>query len=791
MNIFVAKLNYATDSESVRKAFEQFGEVESANVVTDRETGRSKGFAFVEMPDDTEGNAAIQALDGTDLDGRTIVVKKAEPRENRGSGGGGFNGGGGGRLRLYPLGLSLAPVVVAASRWRQSATNLPVLLARVSSATVALLNPQTTADLLGLTGQVFVQKSQQGGGSPLIRGFATNRLLYAVDGVRMNTAIFRSGNLQNVISLDPFSLENTEIIFGPGSVSYGSDAIGAVLSFQTLSPRLAPPAEHGAAVKTRFFGRVLSRYATANQEKTAHVNLNFGGKRWALLTSLSWFDFGHLRQGRHGLQDYLKPYFVQRQDSVDRVIYSRNDLIQIPSAYRQFNGLQKFRFQPNARWDFQYAFHYSETSAYGRYDRHQRLRDGAPRYAEWDYGPQTWLMNHWQFTHTATTAIYDAWTLRLAHQVFGESRIERNFNQVIRSQQTEAVTAWSVNLDARKAYGQRRLHLLSYGLEAVSNAVTSTGVLTDITTRASLVGPARYPQADWATAAFFINNSLRFKQGLSVLAGARYSAYQLEAQFDTSFYPFPFTAVQNQAAGLTASLGLNQALGSKLRFRANFGTAFRAPNVDDSGKVFDASPGTVTVPNPQLQAETARNLDFGLGWQIGSYGHIEITAYHTWLTNALVNRSFTFNGQDSIWYNGTLSQVRAIQNAALLTVSGVQISLGFDWTTGLNWALQFNYQSGREQLDLGGESPLRHAAPAFGLLRLGYRWGALTTQAYLNYQVKRDFDELPEEEQSKIEIYARDVAGRPFSPAWYTLNWKTNCCWAQSKSGLWDGGLKT
>ncbi len=96
MNIFVAKLNYATDSESVRKAFEQFGEVESANVVTDRETGRSKGFAFVEMPDDTEGNAAIQALDGTDLDGRTIVVKKAEPRESRGGGGGGFNGGGGG-----------------------------------------------------------------------------------------------------------------------------------------------------------------------------------------------------------------------------------------------------------------------------------------------------------------------------------------------------------------------------------------------------------------------------------------------------------------------------------------------------------------------------------------------------------------------------------------------------------------------------------------------------------------------------------------------------------------------
>ena len=97
MNIFVAKLNFSTDSEGLRASFEQFGTVESANVIMDRETGRSKGFGFVEMNDDGEGGAAIAALDGTDLDGSTIVVKKAEPRESRGGGGGGgFNRGGGG-----------------------------------------------------------------------------------------------------------------------------------------------------------------------------------------------------------------------------------------------------------------------------------------------------------------------------------------------------------------------------------------------------------------------------------------------------------------------------------------------------------------------------------------------------------------------------------------------------------------------------------------------------------------------------------------------------------------------
>lgn len=98
MNIFVAKLNYATTDDELRAAFEAFGEVSSAKVIMDRETGRSRGFGFVEMPDDEAGNAAIQDLDGSELDGREIAVKESEPREKRGGGGrGGYGGGGGGR----------------------------------------------------------------------------------------------------------------------------------------------------------------------------------------------------------------------------------------------------------------------------------------------------------------------------------------------------------------------------------------------------------------------------------------------------------------------------------------------------------------------------------------------------------------------------------------------------------------------------------------------------------------------------------------------------------------------
>ena len=96
MNIFVAKLDYNTSSEDLQDVFSQYGEIDSAKVIFDRETGRSRGFGFVEMPNDDEGQAAIDGLNGSDLDGREIVVKKAEPRNNNRGGGGGRGGYGGG-----------------------------------------------------------------------------------------------------------------------------------------------------------------------------------------------------------------------------------------------------------------------------------------------------------------------------------------------------------------------------------------------------------------------------------------------------------------------------------------------------------------------------------------------------------------------------------------------------------------------------------------------------------------------------------------------------------------------
>ncbi len=672
---------------------------------------------------------------------------------------------------LQTASLNLDQVVVSATKWRQSNSSVASKIVSISAKEVAFQNPQTAADLLGVSGKVFIQKSQQGGGSPMIRGFSTNRLIYTVDGVRMNTAIFRGGNLQNVINIDPFATENTEVLFGPGSVIYGSDAIGGVMSFQTLTPQLS------LTDKPIISGKAVTRYSSANSEKTGHVDVHVGWEKWALVSSFSTWNYNHLRQGSNGPKDYVKDYYVQRQNGTDVIITQEDPLLQIPSAYAQINLMQKIRFKPSQNWDVQYGFHYSETSPYGRYDRHNRVRRGNPQYGEWNYGPQAWMMHNLAVNHSKNNAVYDQVTLRLAQQEFNESRISRNFNNNVRERRAENVLAYSANLDFTKGLGSK--NTLFYGVEYVLNDVTSVGTdeflpTNSIAADSVLNGASRYPQATWNSAAVYINDEFRVSKNFTLQAGARYNQVLLDADFsnNTAFYPLPFVQTSLNNGALTGSLGGIYKPNNTWIVKANLGSAFRAPNVDDVGKVFDPAPGSVVVPNPDLQPEYAYNVDVSVAKVFGESVKVEANVYYTILRNALIRRDFQLNGLDSIIYDGALSQVQAIQNAAVANVYGVQASIEVNLTGGFKFFSDFNYQKGEEELDDGTLSASRHAAPLFGVSRLRYSYNALMLEINAQYQGERAHQNLAVEEQAKTEIYALNADGETYAPSWYTLNFR-------------------
>ena len=660
----------------------------------------------------------------------------------------------------------LSEVVISANRWKQNSKDIPQKVSVISPTKVALHNPQTAADLLTISGKVFMQKSQQGGGSPMIRGFATNRLLYAIDGVRMNTAIFRGGNIQNVISLDPFATEQTEVVFGPGSVMYGSDAIGGVMSFQTLTPQFS------STSKSIVSGNAVSRFSSSNIEKTGHFDVNVGWKNWATITSITSNEFGDLKMGSHGPEEYLRPFYVQRQNGVDVVVTNEDPLVQKPTAYSQVNFMQKFRFQPNENWDFQYGLHFSETSSYSRYDRHIRYNSlGLPRYGEFYYGPQKWIMNNLNITHQSNSKLFDEMVLRLAHQFFEESRVSRNINNSNREIRTEKVNAYSINVDFSKAISLT--HKAYYGVEYVFNDVNSTGINQNIVAGTSQAGPSRYPQATWQSMGVFVNNQYLVTDKTSLQAGLRYNKYILKADFDTTFYPFPFTEAHIDNGSLTGSAGIVFRPTDKWVISSNVATAFRSPNVDDVGKVFDSEPGSVVIPNPNLEAEYAYNVDLNVAKMFGKSVKVDVSTYYTLLDNALVRRDFTLNGASEIVYDGELSQVQAIQNAAKANVYGIQAGVEVKLPTGFRFSTDLNFQKGEEELDNGDKSPSRHAAPFFGISRVGYANSKVDLELNFQFSDKVAFKDLAEEEKGKKEIYARDRNGNPYSPSWYTLNLKS------------------
>jgi hemoglobin/transferrin/lactoferrin receptor protein len=301
-------------------------------------------------------------------------------------------------------------IIVSAYRWEQNINEVPNKITRISTQEIDFSNSQTSADLLKASGEVFIQKSQLGGGSPMIRGFATNSVLLVVDRVRMNNAIFRSGNLQNVISLDANSIESTEIIFGPGSVTYGSDALGGVMDFHTKRVKLS------TSEKLLFHGNALTRYSSANKEKTMHVDFLVSNEKFGALTSYSYSKYEDLLMGSYGNSNYVKEEYAGRINGVDTIINNSNKNSQVHSAYNQDNFIQKFRFRPNANLDFKYGFYYSKTSDIPRYDRLIQYSDDKLKYAEWYYGPQVWMMHSLNAKYSKANLLFDEAELTLAFQ---------------------------------------------------------------------------------------------------------------------------------------------------------------------------------------------------------------------------------------------------------------------------------------------------------------------------------------------------------------------------------------
>ena len=661
-------------------------------------------------------------------------------------------------------------IVVSANKWEQDKKEIPNEIVKISQKEIAFNTPQTSADLLGQTGQVYIQKSQMGGGSPMFRGFNANSVLIVVDGVRLNNAIYRSGNLQNVINLDASAMEEVEVIFGPGSVMYGSDALGGVMDFHTKKARFAT--EDNLLIG----GSSFVRYASANQEKTGNLTLNIAGKRLASLTTFTFTDFDDLRVGgvrpdKEGYQDWGKRLdYVERIDGKDSIITNSNPLIQKQSGYSQWNLMQKLTYQISDNLQAEYALHYTSSSDIPRYDRLVQRRNGNLRFAEWYYGRQLWVMNYGKLTWFAKNKAFDAMRLIVSNQQVEESRHNRTRGRDWLGSRTENVSLTSFNLDFDKDIKGNGKYQLFYGLEVSHNDVTSKGTEKNIVSNEERPLDTRYPDggSTMTMAAAYLNYKWNISKKLTATAGTRYTHIITKGIFENKeFFDFPFDEASVNTGAFNGSLGIAFRPTSSWQINANLSSGFRAPNVDDIGKVFDSQPGNVVVPNPNLSPAYTYNAELGIEKLFFNRVRLSATGYYTILNDAMVLRSSTFNGQDSILYDGVMSKVVACQNTDIGYIYGTNVQVEAAITDKFKFKSTFNYVYGFDDV---AQIRLPDTPPAFGLVSLKYQNRRFRVETFVNYQLRSvAFDEMSPEDQGDTIFYPED-----FIPSWWTLNLRSS-----------------
>ena len=696
-------------------------------------------------------------------------------------------------LMLEPKDQALDEVILSVARNATTRKQIAEKVTVIDAKTIELQRPATGAELVSLSPGVRIQKSQGGGGSPVIRGFEANRILMVVDGVRMNNATYRSGHLQNAITINPNIIDRVEVVYGSSSIGYGSDALGGVIHYYTKNPLINSEQKTSSSFSSDFSS---ASNATVNSFST---EMSF--KKWASLTSVSYSNFGDIRIGKnrtHGYSDWgLTPFYSDnsRTNFNPKQLINENPLIQKNTGYSQLDLFQKFLIQLNDENQLVLNFQYSGSSDISRYDKLVEEQNGSLRYAEWYYGPQKRLLVAPQLKLFPQKKFLNSGKITLAYQAIEESRNSRSFGSLTRKIQKEKVDVWSLNGDFEFSLSDQ--HSFSYGFEGTYNKVKSFAFGKDlIVQQNNITGlspsspfPTRYPSkgSSYDSFAGFINWIWDFNKKLTLNLGLRFTNTNLEAMWKEYYNINALLEMVNlDATALTQTLALTFRPSEKTQWNAIISNGFRNPNIDDVGKIRESN-GLLVVPNPSLFPEYAYNFELGLSKYFNqSKNYISIRGFTTLISRHIGRSDYIIFADTStpdintILYNGEEVQTIANNNLGNRYLYGASIDGNFSISDPL---------SIRGSLDLikavksNKYGPLPSISPAFGRLFLQYQKNDLLSHLSFQFSGKKDPNDYSLGGEDGLEETPL-LSGNPIifagSPAWSELSWLAQYQWREN-----------
>jgi len=668
-----------------------------------------------------------------------------------------------------PEQLQLNEIVISYNKIEERKNKIPQSIELIDSKTIARSQAQTTADLIAQNGSVLVQKSQQGGGSPIIRGFEASRILLVVDGVRMNNLIYRAGHLQNIMTVDNISLERAEILFGPSSTQYGTDALGGTIHLFTKKPILSSDDKPFTQVGLR------TRYSTVNEESTTGLDINLGWKRFASRTIVSFSRFGDLRNGKNA-NPFFDGKYITRDNyidsnfdkpgsyGIDSIITNENPDLQVKSGYNQYNVLQKFLFQQNDRVSHQLNLQYSNSTNLPRYDRLTDISGGALKWSEWYYGPQERLMMSYDLDIKSEGNFFSTYRFNINQQFVEESRHQRRYRKPGLQSRIENVAVSGFNFFAQHKSNH---HEMQVGIDGQLNGLQSTANEVDIYSGESSNLDTRYPDGtnSMALAGVYLTHLWKLSEKTNMTDGLRIGYSSLKSiMIDTSFFKFPFNTIEQKTPTYSGSIGLVHNASEKLKFSMLISSAFRVPNIDDLSKIFESTPGSIIVPNNNIKPEKSITYEVGISRVFGSVLRWDNTIYYTNFMDAIQTAAFSYNGADSIFYDGELSRVLASQNVGKAYIYGFSSNIKTAAFRDFSFLASANYTYGRIQSE-EGEIPLDHISPFMAKISAMYEKNSLFAEAYALYNGAKKLKDYSDSGEDNL-----NYATAEGMPAWYTLN---------------------
>ena len=625
---------------------------------------------------------------------------------------------------------NLEEVILSVARSESNVNQIAEKVSVIKSEELFLSSPASGAELLELSPGVRVQKSQGGGGSPIIRGFEANRVLIVVDGVRMNNAIYRSGHLQNSITIDPNNIERAEVIFGSSSVGYGSDALGGVIHYYTKSPILMGSEK----IKSSF----TSNYTSANQGLSNNFITNYSSENWGSITSISISKFGDIKMGEnrdHGFNNWgLTPLYSEnsRYSYYSEPSSNPNENIQKNTGYSQVDLFQKFLVKLGETNLLNINIQFSESSDIDRFDQLSITKGNSLKFSEWYYGPQKRLLISPSLKIFPNRKFMKKGVITFGFQKINESRIKRKFNTLNRSHQIEDLKVFSLNGDFDTSFNDN--HSISYGLESTYNYNYSKAYDQIIETQGNQVTglsnkfaiPTRYPSngSSYTSFASYVNWSWNMSEFFTFNIGTRLTFTGLKASWNDIISVNPqLSEVNLNSEALTTTVSIKLRPSKRVQINTVLSSGFRNPNIDDIGKIRENN-GLLVVPNTFLKPEYAYNLDLGIDFRslnnrnyISLRGFSTIISRHIGRDEYIVFSDITTPDLSTVIYNGEEVTTISNKNLGNRFIHGFSIDGFSKIINSLKFDYSITYTKGDENDAYG---PLPSISPLFGSFALSY-----------------------------------------------------------------------